>query len=75
MVDGSCKVAAYLNYTFSNSVLMFGTHAGSSMDLMKEMEVGLKYLTGKNTIIKTEMLEGETEMLGFSVYVQLSLES
>ena len=62
----SYKVASCLNYRFSNPILMFGTHIGSNMGLMKETEIGLRCLTGKNTIIRMEMFDRGTEMGGTS---------
>ena len=64
---GSCKVAGCLNYTFSNPILMFCTHTRSSMGLMMETEVGLECFTGKDTIIRMEVFDWETKMVGFLV--------
>ena len=50
---GAYKVASCLNYTFCNSILIFGTHTRSSMNLMKETEVDLKCLTGKKHRYRT----------------------
>ena len=64
---GWCEVAGCLNSMFSNPILMFCTYTRSNMGLMKETEVGLEYLPGKVTIIRTEVFDGEPKMVGFSV--------